>query len=281
MSHWLLAALIGFISGVLSGAFGIGGGIITTPAIRLLLDAPALVAVGTPLPVIFPSAITGALQYRKAGQQDMRAGVIIGLSGVATAVLGAWLTRLVGGTTVLLGTAVLILWAAGDMIAQVLRPPKVRAAFETPVAADLAAESASEAASSPVPPATPVKAPVMPLVAIGALTGLYSGFFGLGGGFVVVPMLSRWVGFPVKRAVGTSLVAVALLAIPGTITHALLGNIDWAIALGLAVGVVPGAFTGSKLSLRSGDRAIRIGFATLLVVTAVWLAASEIVGLAR
>jgi uncharacterized membrane protein YfcA len=50
MGEWLLAAAIGWVSGVLSGAFGLGGGILTTPAIRLLLDAPALVAVGTPLP---------------------------------------------------------------------------------------------------------------------------------------------------------------------------------------------------------------------------------------
>ena len=66
MQTQLTTLAIGFVSGLFSGAFGIGGGIVTTPAIRLILGAPALVAVGTPLPVILPSAITGAL-YATAG----------------------------------------------------------------------------------------------------------------------------------------------------------------------------------------------------------------------
>jgi len=257
VGDWLLAAVIGFASGVLSGAFGIGGGIVTTPAIRLLMGAPALIAVGTPLPVIIPSAITGALSYARRGLTDVRSGVILGLSGAATAVAGALLATRAGGTIVLLGTALLILYAATDMVLQVLRPP-------------VAAEDAADA-SRPTPPPR-----MAGLVAIGALTGLYSGFFGLGGGFVLVPMLSRWMRFPIKRAIATSLVTVALLAIPGTITHALLGNIDWRIALGLAIGVVPGAMLGARITLGSADRAIRIAFATLLVGVGVWLATSEL-----
>jgi uncharacterized membrane protein YfcA len=105
---------------------------------------------------------------------------------------------------------------------------------------------------------------------------LYSGFFGLGGGFVLVPMLSRWLSFPIKRAIGTSLVAVAVLAIPGTITHALLGNIDWSIALGLVIGVVPGALIGAHLTQGARDRNIRIAFTILLILVAVWLATSEL-----
>jgi len=254
---WLAAIAIGFVSGMLSGAFGIGGGIITTPAIRLLLGAPALVAVGTPLPVIIPGALTGAISYVRAGMADPRAGLTLGIAGVPFAVLGAWLTTLVGGTVVLLATAALIIWAAADMLLQ--------STGRRPVRSD-------EPETSESRPSTVV------LVGIGVVTGLYSGFLGLGGGFVVVPLLTRWLRFPIKRALGTSLIAVSVLAVPGTITHALLGNIDWQIAAALAVGVVPGAILGARLSIGAQDRHIRVAFALMLIAVALWLGITEVAG---
>lgn len=258
LADGLFAAATGFVAGVLSGAFGIGGGIVTTPALRLLLGAPALVAVGTPLPVIIPTAITGAWSHHRNGTADARAGVVIGIAGSLTAVAGAWATGLVGGSTVLIATAALIVWSAGDMVLQVLRPPV------PPASGGLHEARGSRVAV---------------LVAVGLLTGAFSGFFGLGGGFVIVPLLTRWLHFPVKRAIGTSLVGVALLAVPGTITHALLGHVDWVLAGGLAVGVVPGALVGAHFMSRARDNAVRISFAALLSVFALWLAVSEIAGL--
>jgi hypothetical protein len=117
------------------------------------------------------------------------------------------------------------------------------------------------------------------LTLIGALAGFYSGFLGLGGGFVIVPGLTRYLGMPVKRAIGTSLVTVAVLAIPGTITHSLLGHVDWPLALMLPLGVVPGAVIGARLTERASDRVVRLAFAILLAVVGIWLAVSEIGGL--
>jgi len=286
MRDLVLSAVIGFFSGVLSGAFGIGGGIITTPAIRLILGAPALVAVGTPLPVILPTALTGALTYAKNGVADIRAGVTCGIAGSLTAVLGAWGTSLVGGDVVLLATAALILYAAGDMVMQAYRaprdsvaPPVVDAAGALEVPGSLASGALSEPRAAETPDAPVTRAPLMPLIVIGMVTGLYSGFLGLGGGFVLVPLLTRWLQFDMKRAIATSLVTVAMLAIPGTITHAMLGHIDWSIALALSVGVIPGAMLGARITLGSTDRAVRFGFATLLVIVGVWLAGNELWGL--
>lgn len=274
----LLSTLgIGFVSGLFSGAFGIGGGIITTPAIRLLLGAPALVAVGTPLPVIFPSAITGAIGYVRKGSADVRAGLIAGLAGSLTAILGAWATRFVGGTIVLLATAALIVYTAGDMLLQGVRQP--RDGSEVVEQHDVAGLG-DEAVQEPRPTAPEQlhhpAASTAKLVVIGAVTGLYAGFLGLGGGFILVPMLTRWLGFGIKRAIGTSLVAIAVVAIPATATHALLGHIDWRIAAVLAVAVVPGAWLGARLTLGAADRSIRLAFAALLIVVGVVLAVSEL-----
>ena len=274
MREFAASVAIGFVSGVLSGAFGIGGGIITTPAIRLLLSAPALVAVGTPLPVIFPSALTGALTYARNGIADVRAGVACGLAGVATAVLGAFATSWVGGDVVLLATAALVLYTAGDMILQAFRPARATPVPILPPESETLDQAAERVAVSD-------RKRFVRLTGIGAITGLYSGFLGLGGGFVLVPLLTRWLGFDIKRAIATSLVAVTILAVPGTITHAFLGHVDWAIALALSVGVIPGALLGARITLGSADRSVRLGFATLLVVVGVWLAVSELPGLLR
>ena len=290
---------IGFVSGLLSGAFGIGGGIITTPAIHLILGAPALIAVGTPLPVIFPSALTGAIGYARKGVIDIRAGVTCGLAGSATAVLGAWATRLVGGNVVLLATAALILYTAADMVLQVLRPPRLGlegseeadafkrvGALEPDEGAEKSEAPAVEGDSVPRSErAKPVSegvpshpSPTPRLVLIGALTGLYSGFLGLGGGFVLVPMLTRWLAYDIKRAIATSLLAITILAIPGTITHALLGNVDWRIAAVLVIGVIPGAIVGTRFTLGAAERTVRLGFATLLLAVGAWLAISTLMG---
>jgi uncharacterized membrane protein YfcA len=60
---------VGLVAGVLSGMFGVGGGLVTTPAIRLLLGFPALIALGTPLPVILPTAVAGAASYEPASSR--------------------------------------------------------------------------------------------------------------------------------------------------------------------------------------------------------------------
>jgi uncharacterized membrane protein YfcA len=271
----VLTVSVGLVSGVLAGAFGIGGGLLTTPAIRLLLGYPALIAVGTPLPVILPGAIAGASSYLRRGLADVRAGVIMGLVGSVGSIAGAYFSRLAGGPAVMVVTAVAMAWAATDMLLQERRARGEEAAVvpgecETDPSAGLLVQGAvSQRASVPR------------IAAIGLLAGVYSGFLGLGGGFVIVPALSRFCGFPVKRAIGTSLVTVAVLAVPGTVTHAALGHIDWQLALLLSLGVVPGALLGARMARSASDSRMRLAFAGLLIVVGFWLAVSEIAGIGR
>lgn len=267
-----LAIAVGLVSGVLSGAFGIGGGLVTTPAIRLVLAYPALVAVGTPLPVILPGAVTGALSYRRRGLADVRAGLTIGIAGAVTSVAGALASARAGGTTVLVATAALILWASADLVAQARDAARAAAAEPGAAEADPALDLAHEGA------APSARRRWVRLAAIGLVAGAYSGFFGLGGGFVVVPALTRFDGMPMKRAIGTSLAAIAVLAVPGTIAHSLLGHVDWPLALLLSLGVVPGALAGARLTSRTSDRTVRIVFAAFLAVVGAWLAFAEIAG---
>ncbi len=255
---WVPAAVVGFATGFLSGQFGIGGGIITTPAIRLVLGGSELIAVGTSLPVVIPTALTGVIAYTRRGLVDLRVGLTIGGVGAIFSILGAWATSLVGGDVVLMVTAALICWMAVDMALLALAPART---------ADERERHGVRARSW------------LWMGALGVITGLYSGFLGLGGGFVVVPALVRYFGFDAKRAVGTSLVAVLALAVPGTITHYLLGHIDSGMALSLSLGVIPGALLGARVTALSREKTVRIGFAVLLLVVGVALGVTEIRGM--
>ena len=258
MADLLLTAVIGLGAGVLSGMFGVGGGLLTTPAIRLILGAPALIAVGTPLLVIIPTAVVGAFSYLRRDSADLRIGLTIGAWGAAASIGGAYLSDLAGGTFVMLATAGLIAYMAVDTFYSALRPSDPEKAIFS--------EHYGHRA--------------LALIVLGVTTGLYSGFLGLGGGFVLVPMLSRFFGMPIKRAIGTSLVAIAVLAIPGSVAHWALGHVDVMLALGLMIGVVPGALLGARFTAVSNEKAIKIGFACLLLCAGGGLVVSELGGLA-
>lgn len=257
MTDWVPAVGVGFVSGVLSGTFGIGGGVVTTPALRLLMGAPALIAVGTPLPVILPSALVGSLNFHRRGLLDVRTALWCGFVGSATSVLGAFVSHLLGGRAILVITAILIAYVAVDMIRQAGTP-------------DLE-PSDPQLAEKPEPSA-------ISLAGIGLVAGFYSGLLGLGGGFILVPLFLRVLRLDMKRAVGTSLLTVAILAVTGTVSHAFLGHIDWGLAGALTLGVVPGAWVGSTLAMRARSRTLRVAFALMLVMAGIWLGYAEITG---
>jgi uncharacterized membrane protein YfcA len=108
----ILGVLTGFVSGAMAGAFGVGGAILTTPAVQVLLGAPAYIAVGTPLPVILPTTVSGAQAYRRAGQIDWRAVRWAAPPGAIAAAAGAYVTQFIDPRGLLLATAVLIGWQA-------------------------------------------------------------------------------------------------------------------------------------------------------------------------
>ena len=108
------------------------------------------------------------------------------------------------------------------------------------------------------------------------MSGFISGLLGVGGGVILVPVLSGLLRFPIKTAIGTSLAVVAAQAIPGTITHAQLGHIDWHIAGGLVIGVIPGARIGSQLAIATEDRRLRLFVAIALAVLALIFGGTEL-----
>jgi uncharacterized membrane protein YfcA len=95
-------------------------------------------------------------------------------------------------------------------------------------------------------------------VVIGVAAGLLSGLLGIGGGVVMVPAFTKLLQLSLKSAIATSLVCVGVFGLPATITHAILGHVDWRLAILLTIGVVPGARLGASLTIRIDERRLRL-----------------------
>ena len=112
-------------------------------------------------------------------------------------------------------------------------------------------------------------------VAIGLIAGLASGYVGVGGGFIMVPLMLSIIGIPMRKASGTSLIAVMILAIPGVIEQGIIGNINYLAGIAIVIGTIPGAVIGAKLVTKVPERTLRLLFGCFLIVAAVMLVLNE------
>jgi uncharacterized membrane protein YfcA len=103
---------------------------------------------------------------------------------------------------------------------------------------------------------------------IGLVAGLLSGLLGIGGGVIMVPAFTEVLSMSLKSAIATSLVCVGIFGVPATITHAFLGDVDWRLAILLAIGVIPGARVGAALTIRTAERRLRLAVGVFLGLVA-------------
>ncbi|WP_287152721.1 sulfite exporter TauE/SafE family protein [Candidatus Solincola tengchongensis] len=257
MQEFLFTILLGFASGFTSGAFGIGGGVITTPAIRLLLMRSSDIALGTPLPVIFPSAVVGGFNYWRAGKIIPRVVLYCSLFGLIGTVVGSSATSLLDTRYIMIITSLLIIYLAYRTYAA--------AGARSPY------DSGEEARHSRYP------APM--LACIGLLAGFFSGFLGVGGGVILVPAFYFLLHMELKECLGNSLVVMAFLVLPGSLIHSFLGHVEWPVALAMVLGVMPGSYMGSFFTLRARNRRVQVLFALLLLAIGIIFLFKEIRGL--
>lgn len=252
----VLTLLAGVLTGAMSAAFGVGGAVISTPAVRLL-GVSAAFAVGTTLPSILPSAATGTLRYARESLVRWSVVAWAAPAGVVAAVAGSLLSKKVPGE----GHWLMVMTAGllGLSSLRMARP-----------------EGRDDDGDDDPPP--PGERPLV-AVATGALAGALSGLLGVGGGVVLVPGFAEVGRIPLKNAIATSLTCVGILAVPSTLTHWALGGIDWRTAALLSIGVVPGARLGAVAAVRATDRRLRLAVAGFLGVVAVVYGVSEVVAL--
>lgn len=311
----LVSIAVGLVVGLLSGLLGIGGGTILVPTFKLgyLMDSIACTA--TSLFTIIPTSISGAISHLRNKTCIPALGIAAGLGGALTSSLGVWAASRSEGWMIMVGATAIITYSACTMLRKALKLPvsekgafraNVRAARErraqerasaavaregggdaspAPLRAASAPVSTAEAAFDPAAaalsaepvaddfPTTPRQ--IVAGVLIGLVAGLASGYVGVGGGFLMVPLMIQFIHTPMKLTSGTSLIAVMILAVPGVVYQAVLGNVNWVVGIAVAAGSIPGAAIGARLTSWVPERTLRFAFGGLLLVAAVSLVANQ------
>ena len=226
-----LGALSGVLVGLTLGLFGGGGSILAVPLMVYLVGVPsAHVALGTSALAVAANAAVNLFTHARLGNVRWRCAAIYSAAGVAGAFAGSSLGKLLDGEKLLFLFA-LVMIAVGILMLR-----------------------ARKAADNPAAACTLENAPKT--VAFGAATGAFSGFFGIGGGFLIVPGLIAATGMPILVAVGSSLVAVTAFGLTTAANYAVSGLVDWPLALvfilGGGAGGVIGAFTARQFAATRG-----------------------------
>lgn len=309
METFIIAAIIGLIIGIFSGLLGIGGGTLMVPIFRLGFGMSAISSTATSLFTIIPTSLAGLITHLKNKTCIPKIGILCGLGGACTSPVGVYLASISPSWAIMLAAAAIIGYSSYSMFRKAIRMPKIAPQGESAVtgkdlekeaekaaqaeeakeqaaaasgASVMAKESASATEASAKLKADPFKLTtkkVLLCVAIGLIAGLASGYVGVGGGFIMVPLFISVLGIMMRQASGTSLIAVTILAIPGVIEQGLLGHIDYVAGIAMAVGSIPGAVIGASLIRKVPERKLRFVFGAFLLLSAVVLLFNELLPL--
>lgn len=236
----LLPIVFGVIIGLLLGLIGGGGSILTVPVLVYILGEDVHQATTTSLVIVGVTALSGVVPHARAGRVVYSTALLVGFAGIAGALVGAYLNRQVSGQFILLLFGLLMLVTAARM-------GLVRRRDEQP---------------APRGTTRDILLALLAGVVIGALTG----FFGVGGGFLIVPALVLVLGFSMPLAVGTSLAIIAINSLAGLAAHAGSIDIDIRLALLFIFGGFVGGILGGELVNRVNETVLSRGFAVFVAV---------------
>ena len=221
----VLAIIGGGLVGLTLGVVGGGGSILAVPLLIYVVGVSnPHVAIGTAALAVSVNAFANLIAHSRAGNVKWPCAIVFGVSGIAGAFVGSTLGKLVDGEKLLFLFALVMVAVAIAM----LRP--------------------RQAEGDPAVRITPAIA--VRLVAIGLLTGLLAGFFGIGGGFLIVPGIMLGSGMAMLNAVGSSLFSVGVFGLTTATNYAMGGFIDWRIAGEFIGGGILGGFAGLALAQR-------------------------------
>ncbi len=244
--------LVGFALGLLGG----GGSILAVPLLVYVVGVKDThVAIGTSALAVSVNAFANLISHARAGTVKWPCAIVFAIAGIAGAALGAFLGRHVDGQHLLFSFGLVMLAVAAGMFGR-------RAAGGDPlVHID--------------------RGIALHLVATGVVVGFLSGFFGIGGGFLIVPAIMLGSGMATINAVGSSLVSVGTFGLTTATTYALAGLVDWRVAGIFVLGGIAGGLIGVKLSVRMSEKrgVLSKSFAVAVIFVAafvLWKSSAEI-----
>lgn len=244
----LLAATLALVIGLTLGLLGGGGSILTLPVLVYVLHVDAKQAIASSLLVVGTTALVSAAVHARAGNVDYKTGAIFGVAGMLGAFGGGRVAGYLPGNLLLGAFAVVMLVTAVAM----MRPRK------------------EPAAGAPRPVS------VARILAAGLAVGLVAGLVGAGGGFLVVPALVLFGGLDMRRAIGTSLMVIALQSFSGFAGHISHTHIDWQLTGIVTVMAVIGSLAGVRLARLLSTESLRRGFAWFVLAMAVFMVGRQV-----
>jgi len=278
METLLLSLLFGIVIGTALGLTGGGGSIFAVPLLVYALSVPPHEAVGISLAAVGATAAWGVTQHLRSGQTEYHTGLLFAVTGMLGAPLGTWLNSI-------MPEALLMLLFAGLMVVIALRMWRRATAAsrpipEAPAAANCENNTATSRATCQRTPEGKLKLTsrcALLLIALGFTTGVLSGMFGVGGGFVIVPALVLFSGMPIHRAVATSLLVITLISVSGITSLLMAGrHLDFSIVLWFTLGGFAGISLGSLLGRKISGPALQKGFSLSVVAVAMLVIAKTI-----
>jgi uncharacterized membrane protein YfcA len=250
----------GALVGITLGLIGGGGSVLAVPLLVYLVGVPsAHVAIGTAAVAVALNAGAGLATHARLGTVKWPCALVFSAAGVMGAFAGASLGKQLGGTE-LLALFGLVMIGVGIYMLSVR--PKV-AGHDVRLTPETARH-------------------LLPrLLLLGAGVGLLSGFFGIGGGFLIVPGLVLATGMALQNAIGTSLFAVTTFGAATAVSYAASGLVDWRVASFVIAGGVAGTVLGTRANvhLAGYKRALAGTFASVVIVVGVYIVASGLLAL--
>jgi uncharacterized protein len=244
MPTLLLSLVLGFAIGGSLGLLGGGGSILTVPALVYLVGQTPQVAVTTSLAIVGANSAIGAFFHRSQGTLNWRVALIFGGTGMVTSYLAAGVSKQFSPNVLMVAFALLMLMVGGVLVRQKASPLKPQAIDDLKL---------------------------WKILAGGASVGLLTGVLGVGGGFLIVPVLVMLVGMPMHHAVGTSLVVIAMNSLAGFLGHLSGMVIDMPLVMVFITAGMLGTFAGAQLGKRLDAALLRKAFALFVIGLAVFL----------
>lgn len=243
----LIEVVIGAIVGTLLGLLGGGGAVLIVPSMVYILHVDEHVALATALVIVGLNALIGGTLAWRQGRTQLSTAFTFGAAGMVTAYIGARISKLIPGAYLLMAFSLLLLVIAYFMFRRSATPSDQ--------------------------PTTP--RPLWHIIAVGAGVGLITGTLGVGGGFLIVPAMVLLVGMPMRQAVGTSLIVIAINSVASLLGH-LDTPFDWYLIAALLAGAIPSVALSGRLGAYVPADKLRTAFAVFITVVAIAMLAENI-----
>lgn len=246
MTTFVVAALIGAFVGLSLGLLGGGGAVLIVPSMVYLLSVDEHTALATALIIVGINALVGGVIAWRDNRTQIKTALLFGASGMATAYVGALFSRNIDGRILLTVFSIMLL-----------------------IIAILMYRGNKNLKQSDAP------RPLWLIILVGAGVGFITGTLGVGGGFVIVPSLVLLVGLPMRIAVGTSLLVIAMNSSASLLGH-LDTAFDWSLIIALLAGALPAMAVSGPIGKKIDQDKLRQSFAIFITIVALFMLGENI-----